>query len=75
MAICPKCGTENKDNAPFCVNCRQILPKKLKKLKPQQQESLQNVREQLPGWLHHLLEKYGEPVGPLVGLEDATATQ
>ncbi len=70
MATCSNCGTENKENAAFCANCRRPLPRKLGKLTGSKTTS-GRVVEQVPDWLYHLLSKFGEAPGRLVGLEEA----
>ena len=64
MATCPHCGTENKDKAKFCTNCRKPMPMKLKRL-----GGTKPLPEKVPPWLTQLLDKYKEVPGPLIGLE------
>ncbi|MEW5959719.1 MAG: hypothetical protein AB1801_18495, partial [Chloroflexota bacterium] len=63
MATCPNCGTNNKEGAPFCANCRKPLPKKIKRI-----STPSPTVEHIPNWLTLLLAKYGETSGPLAGL-------
>ncbi len=66
MATCPHCGTENKDNAIFCVTCRKPLPKRSR-----QAGGTKPIAERVPVWLTDLLAKHKEYPGPLLGLEPA----
>jgi hypothetical protein len=59
-------AVENQGKSP-----RKPLPKKLGKVETKQKINPQTVVEQVPDWLTQLLKKYGETIGPLIGLEEA----